>query len=379
MNDRRILILVEHQQNRHLLSQTLVADYQVLAPQPDADFAAVGEQMLTEDFDLCFIDYTAIHLLREKMLTIRKKAVPLFLPFVFLTTIKDVGLSTDHLEPLVDEVIHLPIEKIELKTKIRVLMRSRGYSLQLKSTQDKLDRALAKEKEANKIKSRFVSTVSHEFRNPLNSISGMAQILEAYGDKLQPEKKTEVLQQLRRNVTKMTNLLNDVLLVSQKDLDMLQFNPTPVELKVICQIAINEVQTAFESTTINFNYLPEKQEFNLDRHLLDCILTNLLANACKYSSGESVDFVVESQAEALTLIIRDRGIGIPTADLPHLFDAFYRASNSLGHQGTGLGLAIVKNCVEQHQGDISVTSELGIGTTFTITIPAGEATTPNLT
>ena len=140
---KRILLLVEHQQNRQLLSQALEKYYQVLAPGVDSDFVVAGEQMLTEDFDLCFVDYTAIHYLREKMLATREAAIPLFLPFVFMTTLHDVGLSTDHLEPLVDDIVHLPVEKIELRTKIRVLLRSRSYSLQLKASQEKLNQSLA--------------------------------------------------------------------------------------------------------------------------------------------------------------------------------------------------------------------------------------------
>jgi len=369
VEDRTILLLVEHQQNRQLLAEVLKARYRVLAPEADADFAAIGEQMLAQDFDLCFVDYTAIHYLRPEMLARRETAIPLFLPFVFLTTLQDVGLSTDHLEPIIDDVIHLPVEKNELRTKIRVMLRSRSYSLQLKSTQEQLNLALAKEKELNQIKSRFVSTVSHEFRNPLNSISGMAQIIEAYGDKLTPEKKKEVLQQLRRNITKMTNLLDDVLVVSQKDMNKLQFNPAPVKLEIFCRSVMGEVQTAFKQTTINFDY-QAGEEFSLDCGLLNHALTNLLSNACKYSADESsVDFIVRADGTELTFTICDRGIGIPAKDMPHLFDSFYRASNSENHQGSGLGLAIAKNYVELHHGKITVTSELEVGTTFTVVIP----------
>lgn len=371
---KRILLLIEHQQNRQLLSQALEKYYQVLAPGVDSDFAVVGEQMLTEDFDLCFVDYTAIHYLREKMLAARDAAIPLFLPFVFMTTLHDVGLSTDHLEPLIDDIVYLPVEKIELRTKIRVLLRSRSYSLQLKATQEKLNQSLAQEKELNKIKSRFVSTVSHEFRNPLNSISGMAQILEAYGDRLTPVKKTEVLQQLRRNVTKMTNLLNDVLVISQKDMNKLEFNPAPLELETFCRGVIDEVQTAFNNRqTINFIYQAEPRKFNLDSKLLNHVLTNLLTNACKYSPKDStIDFEIRQASELaseLIFTIRDRGIGIPPEDLPQLFDSFYRASNAQGYQGSGLGLAIAKEYVEFHQGNIYVNSQLHVGTTFTVTIP----------
>jgi signal transduction histidine kinase len=327
--------------------------------------------MLSEDFDLCFIDYTAIHYLREQMLARREAAIPLFLPFVFMTTLQDVGLSTDHLEPLIDDIVHLPIEKIELRTKIRVLLRSRSYSLQLKATQEKLNQSLAQEKKLNQIKSQFVSTVSHEFRNPLNSISGMAQILEAYGDKLTPVKKAEVLQQLRRSVTKMTNLLNDVLVISQKDMNKLQFDPVSIDLETFCQGVINEVQTAFNhKQTINFIYQAERETFSLDGKLLNHILTNLLTNACKYSPKDStIDFEIHSQASELTFTIRDRGIGIPPEEISQLFDSFYRASNAQDYQGSGLGLAIAKEYVEFHHGTISVTSELEVGTIFTITIP----------
>ncbi|MEL7076631.1 MAG: HAMP domain-containing sensor histidine kinase [Cyanobacteria bacterium J06582_2] len=374
MNEPKILLLVKHQQNRQLLAQALKKYYQILTPIQAEDFATVGAELLEENFDLCFIDQFAIHLLRDKMLEIRESVAPLFLPFVFLTTLQDVGLSTDHLEPLIDSIVYLPTEKVELQTRIRVLLRSRTDSLKLKAIQEKLNRTLAQEKEANQIKSRFVSTVSHEFRNPLNSISGMAQILETYGDRLTPEKEKKILQQLRRNVDKMTNLLNDVLIVSQKDLNKLQFNPAPLQLDLFCHGVISEVQTAFNRQTIDFKYQTELSKINLDSKLLNYILTNLLANAYKYSASDSVVyFTVSAENDSLNFTIRDRGIGIPPEDLPYLFDSFYRGSNSQAHQGTGLGLAIAKDYTELHQGTISVESELEKGTIFTVTIPITKA------
>ncbi len=368
---KRILLLIKHQQNRQLLATALEHVYCVLAPEAESDFETVGKQMLTEDFDLCMIDFAAIHLLRPQMLTRREAEIPTYLPFVFLTTRQDIGISADHLEQLIDDIVYLPVEKIELQTKIRVLLRSRFYSLQLRETQEKLHQSLAKEKELNKIKSNFVSKVSHDFRNPLNSISGMAQLLETYGNKLAPEKKAQILEQLKRNVIKMTELLDNVLLVSQKDMGKLQFNPAPLKLAKFCLGVINEVQTAFKNKqTINFTDRTEQQTFNLDSKLLDCILTNLLTNACKYSpKNKAIDCEIRSQDAELIFTIRDRGIGIPPKDIPYLFDSFYRASNADSHQGTGLGLAIVKEYVEFHQGSISVESQLEIGSTFVVRIP----------
>jgi signal transduction histidine kinase len=366
----RILLLIKHQQNRQLLAKCLEENYQLLFPKLEADFVEVGTELFQEDFDLCLIDFAAVDLLRPKMLAAREAAIPTFLPFVFLTPLKDVGISTDHLEALIDDIIHLPIKKIELETKIRVLLRSRSYSLQLMATKEELNQSLAQEQELNKLKTRFVSTVSHEFRNPLNGISGMAQLLQAYGDKLAPDKKAEVLAGLQRNVTKMTSLLDDMLTVSRQEMGKLEFNPAPLDLAIFCHSLINEIQTVFNhKQQINLIDQTNQATFNLDSKLLHHILANLLSNACKYSPKNTlIDLEISYKSSELIFTIRDRGIGVPSKDIPQLFDLFYRASNSQNIQGTGLGLAIAKEYAEIHHGAIAVQSELGIGTTFIVTI-----------
>ena len=366
----RILLSIEHQENRRLLSQWLSAKYEVLSP--EADFKAESEKLLSQTFDLCFIDYAAVEQLRHHIVSRREAEAPIFLPFVFLTSRQNIGLSTDGLESIIDDIIHLPIEKIELRTKLKVLLRSRFHSLELQKAREKLNLALLQEKELNQLKSRFVSTVSHEFRNPLNSISGMAQILEAYGDSLSSTKKKEVLQQLRRNIIRMTNLLDNVLIVSRKDMGKLQFNPAPLELEIFCRSLVDEIQMVFNNQqTIDFFYRGKQQQFKLDSKLLHHVLTNLLSNAYKYSAKDTrIDFTVSFENSQIIFTIEDRGIGIPPADIPKLFDSFYRASNSEGYQGTGLGLAIAKEYVELHQGTISVQSKLDVGTIFTVVIPA---------
>lgn len=366
---KRILLLLERQQNRRMLSQCLAEQYEVIASEDN--LADAGSQLLSETFDLCFIDFVAIHHLQSQIAAKRRLANPTFLPFVFLTSLQSIGFSTGHLELLVDDIIYLPTKKKELLTRIRILLRSRSYSLQLQATRDELNTALSQEKELNQLKSRFVSTVSHEFRNPLNSISGMTQILQTYGDRLSPNKKTEVLAQLKRNVTKMIVLLDDVLSISRTDLGKLKFTPNYLSLESFCQTLIQEVQASLnDKQPINFTCHIEQQTFNLDRKLLHHILTNLLINAGKYSpQSEAIEFIVTQIESKLIFEVRDRGIGIPAKDLPQIFDSFYRAGNTQGFQGTGLGLAIVKQYVELHEGAIAVESKLNTGTTFTLTIP----------
>ena len=364
---KRILLLIEHQPNRRMLFEWLQKQYEVLGY--EASPSQIGTKLLDETFDLCLVDLAAIQALQQKILTTRELAIPTLLPFVLLTSLQDISFSTNDLELLVDDIVYLPTKKLELTIRLRVLLRSRSYSLQLKDTQAELNQALSQEKELNQLKSRFVSTVSHEFRNPLNSISGMTQILQTYGDRLPKEKRTEVLEQLKRNVTKMTQLLDDVLVISRKDLEKIKPQPKLLDLEIFCRGLISEIQTAFNHKSIALTY-QAAAEFNLDRELLHHILSNLLSNACKYSSQDSpIDFEVKNTTSEIIFTIRDRGIGVPPQDFPYLFDSFYRASNSEEFQGTGLGLAIAKQYVELHQGTISVDSELEIGTTFTVTIP----------
>ena len=366
---KRILLLLEQHQNRRMLSECLAEQYEIIASEDNLADAEV--QLREEAFDLCFIDFAAIDRYRTQILAKRRRAVPTFLPFVFLTSLQSIGFSTDSLELLVDDIIYLPTQKKELLARVRILLRSRSYSLQLQATKEELNTALSQEKELNQLKSRFVSTVSHEFRNPLNSISGMTQILQTYEDRLSSDKKTEVLAQLKRNVTKMIVLLDDVLAISRTDMGKLEFTPNYLSLESFCQTLIQEVQSSLNNKQlIKFNYQVESQNFNLDRKLLHHILTNLLINAGKYSpQEEQIDFTVTQIESELAFEVRDRGIGIPSKDLPQIFDSFYRASNTQSFQGTGLGLAIVKQYVELHQGAIAVESELNVGTTFTVTIP----------
>ena len=108
----------------------------------------------------------------------------------------------------------------------------------------------------------------------------------------------------------------------------------------------------------------------LDKRLMRQIITNLLVNAMKYSpSDKTVTVRLTYHNDTIVLAVKDQGIGIPAADLPHLFQAFHRASNVGVIQGTGLGLVITKEAIELQGGTIGVNSQLGVGTTFTVTIP----------
>ncbi|RUT02121.1 hypothetical protein DSM106972_061960 [Dulcicalothrix desertica PCC 7102] len=232
-------------------------------------------------------------------------------------------------------------------------------------------KALEQERELNQLKSRFVSMVSHEFRNPLNIIQGYTALLEKQGAGWSQEKQAEVLQKIRKSVNNVVGLLDDVLVISKGEITSQAFNPTIINVKQFCQNLVAEMQLVANPKHQILLLAPEQEiQVNLDEKALQQIITNLLSNAIKYSpQGGDILFELAYYDKAITFKIEDKGIGISTEDQQKLFESFYRAKNVGNIPGTGLGLAIVKQAVELHQGEINVTSNLGTGTTFTITIP----------
>ena len=235
-----------------------------------------------------------------------------------------------------------------------------------------LQKALEKERELNHLKSQFVSTVSHEFRNPLAIIRTATELLHIQGLAMPEAKMKSYLQRIKTAVQSMNQLMEEVLFMGRAEADRLLLHPAPLNLEQFCQDLIEECLVARNSVReIVFTSQAQATGAVMDENLLRHILTNLLSNAMKYSPADSlVYFTLNVTTEAQVIFqVQDQGIGIPSGDQAQLYESFYRASNAGNIQGTGLGLAIVKKCVDLHQGQIQVDSEVGIGTTFTVTLP----------
>ncbi|MCC7446024.1 MAG: PAS domain S-box protein [Anaerolineae bacterium] len=239
-----------------------------------------------------------------------------------------------------------------------------------KHLEDELRRALDREKELNELKTRFVSLVSHEFRTPLSSIQLASELLQRYHHKMTDDQRIARMVGIQTEVRHMVRLLNDVLTISRIERGKLVFNPAPLDVVVCCQDLVETAQAVTDTHRFVFTATGDCPIHNADSELLQHILTNLINNAVKYSPvGKSIYLNVDCQAEQVMFKVRDEGIGIPIVDQLHIFESFYRAGNIGQIGGTGLGLAIVKQMVERHGGDVTFESEVGIGTTFTVTIP----------
>lgn len=230
--------------------------------------------------------------------------------------------------------------------------------------------ALEKEKQLGELKSRFVSMTSHEFRTPLTTILSSCELLEHYRHKWTQEKQLTHLHRIQTAVKRMTEMLNDVLVIGKAGTAELEYRPTSFDLVKYCQQLVEEIQINLNNQRlISFTSQYESIPCCMDDKLLGHIFNNLLSNAIKYSPDDSiVKFSLSCQKGQAVFEIQDWGIGIPEEDLPFLFESFHRASNVGNILGTGLGMAIVKKCIDIHQGEIFVRSTEGLGTKFTVII-----------
>lgn len=244
---------------------------------------------------------------------------------------------------------------------------------QRKQAEGDIRAALEKQRELTQLKSTFVSMTSHEFRTPLATILSSAQLLRRYGERLPESERGELFDTIELAVKRMTNMLEDILLIGKAESNRLEFKPAPMRLTPFCERLVAERRAAANGRERHVFVLEAdrvEDVVTLDEKLLRHILDNLLANAEKYSpDGGCILLSVRAEGGEARFTVQDEGIGMARADVPRLFEAFYRASNAGGISGTGLGLAIVKHCVDLHGGTIEVASELGKGSRFTVTLP----------
>ncbi len=245
---------------------------------------------------------------------------------------------------------------------------------ELKQAVESLEVEKNKQAELAELKSRFVSTTSHEFRTPLSVILSSAEMLTAYAEIWNQEKKEQHLVRIRAAALSMTRMLEDVLLLGRAESGRLSFVPAPLKLADLCHEVASLAEQASGQLARIQTHCKDDVTVHADETLLRHILGNLLSNALKYSPKDApVRFSGEVDSKTLHFIVQDEGIGIPEDDQRHLFDSFHRGSNVGRVSGTGLGLSIVKRALDLQSGDISIDSKLGRGTTVHVHIPIEEA------
>jgi PAS domain S-box-containing protein len=242
---------------------------------------------------------------------------------------------------------------------------------QRKLAEESMARSLEKEKELSELKSRFVSTVSHEFRTPLASIFSNTQLLHRYHTKWEEEKKNLSFRRIYESVNLMTGMLENVSLIGKEQNGRFTFRPEVINLNEFVKQVVDESHlTLSESNRVELSIEDNFERVLIDQILLRHILINILTNAIKYSKGGPlVIFNIRTVKRFIEFYVKDSGIGIPAKELNKIYDPFFRASNSEDYSGTGLGMAIVKQCVDTHSGKISVKSVINKGTIVKVLLP----------
>ncbi|GEO09320.1 PAS domain S-box protein [Segetibacter aerophilus] len=237
-----------------------------------------------------------------------------------------------------------------------------------------LENSLAKERELNELREKFVSTASHQFRTPLTVIQSGVEIMDMYLEDLPEAKQAKFQNQFKKiqeEVSRLENLMNDVLVLGRANAVRTPYNPEERSLVDFC--------TAIIDNKYNASYLPERQillsitgvevPVSFDEKLVSHAIENIISNAYKYSSEGNIYLDLIYEPNRVIINIKDTGVGIPEEDIKNLFQPFYRATNTSEIDGTGLGLSIVKEFIEIHGGEIFLNSKLNKGTTVSVILP----------
>jgi len=230
--------------------------------------------------------------------------------------------------------------------------------------------ALESEKQLNLIRLQMVATVSHEYRSPLAAILAAASTLKLHRQ-LPGMKQQQFLQVIEDKARQMTQLVDSLLVLEVFEAGKAKFSPLPCELLQFVSDLIDEQRKIIGTQReLTFKITGNTKGFRGDQQLLRVILVNLLSNAIKYSiDGSEIEVHLIGNDNDVLIKVKDEGIGIPVAEQSQVFQSFERGSNVGTIAGTGLGLAIVKACVELHGGKVTLVSQEGKGTQFTVCLP----------
>lgn len=341
----RILLLLDNKKNCDLLAKLLETRYDVVLPN--------SGRGLNKPFDLCLVDGPMLDRVWEQVQARKEIEQPIFLPFVLITSRKDVDMVTRHLWQTTDELILIPIEKVELQARVEVLLRTRRLSLELKLRNEDLE--------------SFFHAMTHDLRAPLRAIACFAEALTEDEAASLSGRSKHYLEMIQTATDQMRELIDALIGFSRLGRDEIQLQD--VDLQLLVESCLRTLQQEIQNRNVQVIIARELPVVQANPTLLKIALINLLSNAIKFVAlgvQPSLMLSVQVLSEVCRIEVHDNGIGIASENQSRLFTPFVQLHGIEEYPGIGLGLATVRKAVELMGGWVGLESAPGKGSTFWI-------------
>lgn len=234
-------------------------------------------------------------------------------------------------------------------------------------------KTLHKQSALDRIKTDFARNMTHELKTPIAVAGAAADALTTYGFSEDPQKRPEYIEIIRRQLEKLSNMVEKILAATHEGQDSIQLQPSDVRIKEMLEEAADDIGlSAGKRCDISLSVSPEDLTARMDRKLMSSVISTLLDNAVKYSGNQPVINLKAYDSDGrLHIVVKDNGPGIAKEYRKHIFDKFYRIPTGDLHnvKGHGIGLHFAKTVVRKHSGTITVGGKVGEGSIFTISIP----------
>lgn len=244
---------------------------------------------------------------------------------------------------------------------------------QLKRTEEELRAAKEEAERASRTKSAFLASMSHELRTPLNAIIGFTRLIMRRTKDLLPQKQYENLEKILTSGEHLLALINSILDLSKIEAGRMEVRPSEFRLGPLIDLGLNTTEPLVRSERVRLVTRGETSDLVMftDQDKLKQILLNLLSNAAKFTEQGEIIVRTEVEGDKVQISVADTGPGIPATDLNVIFEEFRQldTGSSRTHKGTGLGLAISRQLASLLDGELTVDSNVGVGSTFTLTVP----------
>jgi len=378
--ENRVLVVDDEREIRDFLLRALtrIAGFQV-------ELAENGEEALKKiekgKFDLVMTDLKMPQVDGLQLIKEISGSNPEILT-VLMTGHGTIDSAIEAMKQGASDYLTKPLNLDETILRLKKVLEEKQRFIRLKDHADQLEKANLELKKIDAMKSEFVSVASHELRTPLAAIKNSIQlILSGKTGEINPNQ-TKFLTMADRNITRLTNILNDLLNLSKIESGKIELKFEDVSLKSLIELTVSSLRPQADVKTIKIiSDIPEGlPSVNGDKEKIEQILINLIGNAIKFTPEAGSIYVTATPlsderkggvGHKIAISVKDTGVGIPEEHLNSIFDKFFQVEGSLHRSasGTGLGLAITKGLVEAHQGKIWAESEVGKGSAFTFTLP----------